>query len=724
MPLSAPAQDREARGSALETYRFGAFLLEPRRRALTMAGVPVALSARALDLLLVLIERRDEVLSKDALRTAVWRGMAVDDNNLAVQMSALRRALGDGSADGKIILTVPGRGYQFVAPIQYERPREDVPVEVPVPAVPEPARRRPALWAASALLALAAAAAAGWALLHRPPPAPRLSIAVLPFRNLGADAQQDYLADAISDDLTTDLSHIPGSTVIARTSADTFRGHPQAADAIGRTLHVRYLLEGSLRAEGTTLHVNAQLIDAATGGHLWARLFDVPRDQLGVARTDIVRNIASALDVTLTEVEAARSLHDRPHGGDAADYFLRARSVLARGNSLAAVTEAQGLLEQAVARDPDYADALAALGAVLLRKLATFEDTDEVADYARAEQVVQRAVDLAPQNPDAVTARGTLLRVGHECEQAQASYRLALSLEPDALPALTGLAACARMLGHEQEVIDDLQQAMRLDPVGPATPIRQYQIGMAYLFQGTPGAALEWLDRAGANLGAPPATALGWREWHLIYRIAALQMAGDAAGAAAQYAAYAQQWPRRTVFRLGLYDTRAMARLPGYAPYQAALQAAGMPKFGREDEDFGIATAPQPPADWGDFDPSPLTVPGAARIDTIALQRMLASPAPPLVIDVGRGAAVMPGALLLDRQKPVDEARQIDRLLAGRKIRPDQPIVIMGGSATGWDSYGVVQQLIAERFSSVLWYRGGEEAWAAAGLPAEDRRRP
>ena len=168
-------------------------------------------------------------------------------------------------------------------------------------------------------MGLAAIGAALW--LNVPvTPRARLSVVVMPFRNLSGDASQDFLADAISDDLTTDLSKIPGSLVIARQSADSYRGRAVPAAEIGRALRVRYLLEGSLRTEGRSVHINAQLIDTTTQAHLWAARFDTAPDKLGDARNAIVRRIASALDVVLSDTDAA----SRPaQSADAEDLFLR-----------------------------------------------------------------------------------------------------------------------------------------------------------------------------------------------------------------------------------------------------------------------------------------------------------------------------------------------------------------------------------------------------------------
>jgi DNA-binding winged helix-turn-helix (wHTH) protein/TolB-like protein len=727
-------------------YRFGRFLLEPQRRLLTTAGEPVAISSRGLDILLLLIERRDRVVSKDEIMTVVWRGVVVEENNLAVQISALRRVLGDGGDGRSLIATVPGRGYRFVDTVTEQDmalPAPRLPVvpqavsgalagvvaETPPPVLSLPSSAQPhrtpiAVFATAAVLLLAAVA---WGLARFgfwSESAPRMSVVVLPFRNLGGDPGQDYLADAISDDLTTDLSHLPGSTVIARASADTYKGRAVTAQNIGRALKVRYLLEGSLRAEGATLHINAQLIDAPTAAHLWASAFDVPRGGLDGAREQIVRHIASVLDFTLVQIESARSLHERPHNPDALDLYLRARSELDRDDSLAGLTAAQALLEQAISAEPEFSDAQAQLGLVLLRKINGYDDPDEWRDHARAATVIARALALAPRNPLAITARGELARQDEQCDVARPSFGLALSLDPDQTQARIGLAECDHDLGRMQDMIDDLKEVIRIDPAAPNIAPRQNRIGLGYLMLGNLTEATSWLERARAGIADPAAApgALSWQEWNRLYSIAVAWDSGDHARAAALYADYARQSPHRTVWQLSSYDTRAVAALPGRVAFFKALAAAGMPQFA---DDSLPGSSPATPG--GDFNPAPLAIQGAERIDTSALRTLLAGQAPVRVLDVGRGTGAIPGAILVWPQGVWGDADELLDQAAGGGApaaapATDQLIVVMGDGPCGWSSYTAALHLVAKSYRHVLWYRGGEEAWVEAGNPAEDRR--
>jgi DNA-binding winged helix-turn-helix (wHTH) protein/TolB-like protein len=726
---------------ATTSYRFGRFLLEPDRRLLTIAGEPVQVSSRGLDLLLLLLERRDRVVSKDEIFDRVWPGVVVEENNLAVQVSALRRVLGEGPDGRSFIATVPGRGYRFVGAVTEGNLPSDPPrvIASPPRAVAEPplpvAPPAPGINVAKRRLIVAAAAvlllAAGWAAARHwlfAAAAPRMSIVVMPFRNLGGDPAQDYLADAISDDLTTDLSHLPGSTVIARASADAYKGRAVRAQTVGRELGVRYILAGSLRPEGPSLHINAELIDTSDARQPWTGTFDVARGGLDGARADIVSQIASALDFQLVQIESARALHERPNNPDALDLFLQARSLLDRDDSLAALVQAQALLERAVAADPAFADGMAQLGLVLLRKIADYDDPDEWQDHARASAVIAHVNTLAPRNPLAVTARGKLAWTDQRCAEALPSFRLALSLDPADTEARDGLADCDHDLGRMQDMIGDLRDIIRIDPAAPDSAARRNRIGIGYLMLGKLTEASDWLQQARAAIAdptqAPPA--LSWQEGNLLALIVAARQSGDQARAASLFETYRRLCPHRSVWRLASYDTKALAAMPARQSFFAALRAVGMPAFGDEHQDFGV-----PPSavakDGGDFDPTPLAIPGAQRIDTAVLQTLIAGTTPVRLLDVGRGAAALPGAILVwpagvwgDRDTLLRQAAGQGAPAASPAL--DQAMVVMGDGPLGWDSYDAALRLVADGYRHVLWYRGGEEAWAAAGNPAQDRR--
>jgi hypothetical protein len=314
---------------------------------------------------------------------------------------------------------------------------------------------------------------------------------------------------------------------------------------------------------------------------------------------------------------------------------------------------------------------------------------------------------------------------GH-CEQAEPNFRLSISLDPTDVRAWNGLAHCSHEMAQMQDMIDEFQHMLRIDPVSPGNPRRLYGIGAGYLMLGKPAEAIEWFNKAGAGLADDKTsdTPLGWQEWRRVYMIAATNLLGDIKRASALYDEYKKRFPHRTVWQLSTYGTHALSLLKGHMAYLNALCAAGMPMFADENVDFGVApTLTQPSAN--DFDPTPLIVPGARRIATNELHARLSADVRPIVIDVGLGAAVIPGAVWVwtkGLQGDVDHS--LAEATAGRQTLLSGAIVVMGDGPFGWRSYNAAIHLVGKGFSNVLWYRGGEQSWVAAGFPASDRRSP
>jgi TolB-like protein len=228
------------------------------------AAVPVALGSRGLAVLSILMAHQGDLVSKDEITQAVWPRMVVEDNNLTVQISALRRVLDQGRAGGSCIQTIPGRGYRFAAPVT----RIDADAHSTIQKTSHGGGRS----------------------------RPRLSIVVLPFANLSDDREQQYFADGITEDLTTDLSRVADMLVISRNTAFTFQDKRVDTKQIGRELSVRYVLEGSVRRSGNQIRINAQLIDAETDTHLWAERFDSNTGDLFALQSEITSRIAIALN--------------------------------------------------------------------------------------------------------------------------------------------------------------------------------------------------------------------------------------------------------------------------------------------------------------------------------------------------------------------------------------------------------------------------------------------
>ena len=253
----------------------------------------------------------------------------------------------------------------------------------------------------------------------RPAAAPRLSIVVLPFSNLSNDPEQEYFADGITDDLTTDLSRIPGSFVIARNTAFTYKGKPVDARQIGRELGIRYVLEGSVRRTANQARVNIQLIDAESGAHVWADRFNTDCANLAEAQDEIIGRLARSLNVELFKDAGRRIERERMADPDALDLIMRGRSAMQRPPSAAAYGEALPLFERALELDPRSVDAKLAVGCNLAGKVADGWSSSRQQDLARAEQLLREVLEVDPNSVLARQNMGLVLRDQNRLAEAK-----------------------------------------------------------------------------------------------------------------------------------------------------------------------------------------------------------------------------------------------------------------------------------------------------------------
>ena len=375
-------------------------------------------------------------------------------------------------------------------------------------------RRRRALRAgmlAPALLLLIAAPGAAWWLwpgqrseprpapaissVTQPNTAPRLSIVVLPFTNRSNDPQQEYFADGITEDLTTDVARIQGSMVIARNTAFTYKGKAVDAKQIGRELGVRYVLEGSVQRAGNQVRINAQLVDTETGAQIWGDRFDRDAADLFALQNEITARIARALQSQLAIAEARRPT-DHP---DALDYILRGRAVLTRPISKENSDEAVTLFETALAFDPKSADAATWLAATL-----AFRVTDEMSDFPdedlhRAEKLVAQALAASPNSALAHYVKGQVLFAQSRCGEAIPEYERAISLDRSRAPAYARLGWCKFLTGSADQAIPYFEEAIHLSPHEPAIAPWYGRMGVIYLLQSHTDEAIGWLEKANSE---------------------------------------------------------------------------------------------------------------------------------------------------------------------------------------------------------------------------------
>jgi adenylate cyclase len=325
--------------------------------------------------------------------------------------------------------------------------------------------------------------------------APRLSIVVLPFSNRSNDAEQEYFADGITEDLTTDIARIQGSLVIARNTAFTYKGKPVDAKQIGRELGVRYVLEGSVQRSGKQIRVNTQLIDAETGAHLWAERFDRDIGDLFALQNEITARLAAALQSQLAIAEARRPT-DNP---DALDYILRGRAVLTRPISKENYEEAVALFEAALALDPNSADAAAWLSVALTVRVSDeFSDRPD-ADLQRAERLAGQALGIAPNSAPAHYARGQVLRAQSRFEEAIPEYERAIALDRSRAPAYAHVGWCKFLTGSVDEALPYFEQAIRLSPYGPGIAPWYGRMGVIQLLEGRTDEAITSLQKASSD---------------------------------------------------------------------------------------------------------------------------------------------------------------------------------------------------------------------------------
>ena len=293
------------------------------------------------------------------------------------------------------------------------------------------------------------------------------SVAVLPFTNLSDDPSQEYFADGMTEDLITDLSKISGLFVIARNSSFSYKGQQVKVRQVAEELGVRYVLEGSVRRAGDEVRINAQLIDATTGGHLWAERYDGALDDIFDLQDEVIGNIVSALAVNLTDKETAgRETRKQARDLKAHEYFLRGKQHLSRFTGKDAA-KAKEYFEKAIELDPKHAEALTALGRLHYNEWQIWgKARDE--NLARALELGQQAVSV----DDTLAGPHLLLSQVHrflrQQEQSEIEANKALALEPRDADTLAGLGDVLRWSGRALEAIEQLQTAMRLDPFYPA----------------------------------------------------------------------------------------------------------------------------------------------------------------------------------------------------------------------------------------------------------------
>ena len=323
---------------------------------------------------------------------------------------------------------------------------------------------------------------------------PRLSIVVLPFANMGADPEQQYFVDGVTESLTTDLSRIAGAFVIARNTAFAYRGKPIDVRQIGRDLNVRYVLEGSVQRAGARMRVNVQLIDAESGAHLWAERFDKPVADLFDMQDEIVARIANTLSPQLFWAEARRA--ERKSNPDSMDLCFQGWAQLNKGTTPDDLATARGLFERAAALDPMNTWAPIGLAGTDIHVALNFLPDDQAARLVTAEGALTAALSLAPENAFAHLLLGVVQMHTNRASEGVRTCERALQFDRNLAAAHAQIGNAKLHLGEPQDTEAHIEEALRLSPRDTHVHLWCLFAGLATLHLGKEEEAVAWLRRS------------------------------------------------------------------------------------------------------------------------------------------------------------------------------------------------------------------------------------
>ena len=474
-------------------YRFEEYAFDTDLRELHRGADAVSVAPQVFDLLDYLIRNRDRVVSKDDLINTVWNGRVVSDAALTTRLNVARSAIGDSGEKQRLIKTLPRKGFRFVGSVQEVQSPADAALradlgERSLQDIAGPDRSH-----AAAQDGLASAAHNGGT-IPLSPAAPRLSIVVLPFANFGGDPEQDYFVDGVTESLTTDLSRISGSFVIGRHTAFTYRSKAADLKKIGRELNVRYVLEGSVQRGGNRLRVNAQLVDAETGNHLWAERFEKPIADLFDMQDEIVSRLANTLNAQLIEVEARQA--ERSTHPDAMDLYFQGWAYANNGSTEEYMRQAQAFFDRALALDPGNVEALVGSARVKAAIGANLTRDDWIAQFAAAEAVITRALSHAPNHARAHSVLGLVQAFTNRQVQGIAECERALALDRNLADAHGFVGLAKFFLGRGEETEAHIHEALRLSPRDNNAYRWSMYVGLAKLYLGVDEEAVAWLRRS------------------------------------------------------------------------------------------------------------------------------------------------------------------------------------------------------------------------------------
>jgi TolB-like protein/DNA-binding winged helix-turn-helix (wHTH) protein/Flp pilus assembly protein TadD len=431
--------------------RFGVFEWNPEAGELRKRGVRLSVPAQSLSILAILVERPGEVVTRDEIRERLWPdGTVVEfEHSVSSAVNRLRSALDDSATTPRFVETVPRKGYRFVSPVERT---------ASIAAAPQLTRRgagfRLAAGAMGALLL--SLLAAGWGNLPRTPPSQ--SVAVLPFVNLSGDAEQEYLAEGMTEELIGRLSQIEALLVVSRTSAMRFKDSRKSVPEIARELGVRAVVEGSMQKSNARVRVTAQLIDAVTDRHLWSKSYDRNMGDILTLRDEVAGAIAGELRVHLGRKPPVQ-VHP-----EAYEAFLKGRYFSARVNRIGQ-SKAASYFEDSVRLDPSYAPAWAGLA----HAIGFLDFWNDVPASEKCLHAMRRALELDPALPEAQVNYADLKFYDDwNWQEGEAAFRRIVEQAPGSADAREHYAVCLRALGRFKAAVTEAREAARLDPLSPS----------------------------------------------------------------------------------------------------------------------------------------------------------------------------------------------------------------------------------------------------------------
>ena len=485
----------------LERFRVADWTVDPAANRLNRGGETVKLEPKVIDLLVFLAEHPGKVVTRDELHAAVWAGTVVGYDTLTGAIQKLRRAFREDSKQPRVIETVPKKGYRLVAPVTLlAEPSEELSVEG-VSAAPAPSRN----WlsrkapAASVVIALILAGALFWISPWQAndkrialETSPR-SVAVLPFDYLSDDSAQEYLADGITDDLITGLAKNPDLLVIARDSTFVYKDQPQDVRQVAEALNARFIVDGSVRRIADSVRINAQLIDASSGSHLWAERYAGQTKDILALQDKITRKIVAVLSVKVGTGQ--RQDLGLPHTDNpqAYDSFLLGRQSFYLYLNKDENQKARAFFQRAIEHDPQFAMAYAMLAWTHSFDAMNGWSKVRESSLQRAQEFATKAITLQEAIPVAYFVRGLVHRERGEYVKALVEAEKAIDLDPNYANAHVLLATILYYAGRPQEGLKRIKKAIRINPHHPYN--YTFHLGQAYFILGLYNEAIEAFQR-------------------------------------------------------------------------------------------------------------------------------------------------------------------------------------------------------------------------------------